>query len=107
MNLADRLGRGSLHLRKLFIGNVRETRQETREALALMVKTILSSENSPTQLGLFNLGFEAHEGEAIFDLIVQKRFGGLSELRLDQNPEFWTSESGCLELLLRLLSNQT
>ena len=56
-NLADRFGRGALHVQKLFIGNVRLTRRETRDALALMVMTILSGPNTPSSLGLFNLGF--------------------------------------------------
>ena len=33
-NLADRFGRGALQLRKLFMGNLRQTRKETRQTLA-------------------------------------------------------------------------
>ena len=36
-HLVERFARGSLSLRKLFIGNIRQTRRETRDALAHMV----------------------------------------------------------------------
>ena len=68
---------------------------------------MLSGETTPSQLGLFNLGFDASDGEAILEKIVDKQFYGFSELRLDGNPEFWQAESCCSELLYRLLSTQT
>ena len=67
---------------------------------------MLSGENTPSQLGLFNLGFDASEGEAILERIVEKQFDGFTELRLDENPEFWQEESCCSELLYQLLSAQ-
>ena len=72
MNLAERFSRGAIQLKKLFIGNVRETRQETRSVLAIMVQKMISGENTPSKLGLFNLGFEAQEGEAIIQTIIEK-----------------------------------
>ena len=72
-----------------------------------MVCSMLSGESIPSQLGLYNLGFEAPEGEAILEKIMENGFSGLTELRLDRNHEFWTDDSGCLELLTRVLSVQT
>ena len=94
-NLAERFGRSALELQKLYIGNVRQTKKETRELLAQMVQTMLSGDNTPPKLGLFNLGFDASEGEAILEKIVDKQFDGFIELRLDQNPEFWQVDSCC------------
>ena len=44
---------------------------------------MLSGESTPSQLGLFNLGFDVSDGEAILENIVDKQFDGFTELRLD------------------------
>ena len=55
-----------------------------------MIKTMVSGESAPSQLRLYNLGFEDRDGEEILETIVENQFGALKELRLDQNPEFWS-----------------
>ena len=71
MNLADRFSRNALFLNKLCIGNIRQTRPETRQAFAAMVLTMLSGQTVPSKLCLYNLGFEASEGEAILEQLLE------------------------------------
>ena len=105
-SLIERFGRSAQTVRSLSIGNLRCTRPETRRSIALLVAIILSGKSTPSRLRLWNLGFEAKYGYIILNTLLLKEFGGLEELTMYLNDEFWTPESGCLELLKQLLPLQ-
>ena len=87
----------------LSIGNLRNLSLETKRSLALLILTIVSGKSTPSRLRLWNLGFEAQDGENIFNKLIEKQFGGLRELSMHMNYEFWESTSGCLDLIKQLL----
>ena len=57
----------------------------------MLTAIILSGNSTPTHLRLWNLGFEAEDGQIILEKLFEKEFGGLEELALHMNPEFWES----------------
>ena len=90
-NLVERFARGAQSVRTLSIGDMRRTRPETRRSLALLTSIIVQGSATPTQIRLWNLGFEADDGQFILERLLDKGFGGFEELSLHMNDEFWTS----------------
>ena len=65
LNLIERFGRSAQKVDSLSILNMRQTKADTRQAMALLVQTILHGPSSPDVLRLENLGFETQDWEGI------------------------------------------
>ena len=84
--------------------NMSQTKADTRQAMSVLVQTILHGPSTPDILRLENLGFETQDWEHILEILLEKNCSGLLELSLKGNAELWDPNSGCIVMMKQLLS---
>ena len=106
LNLIERFGRSVQNVDSLSIKNMRDTKTETRQAMALLVLTILHGPSTPEILRLENLGLETQDWVSILEILLEKNCSSLKDLSLKENEELWDPESACPTMIKQLLTMQ-